>query len=91
MDWAIERRPGLVGHTTRPAYHWFKHREVRRALRSVGFDEVIDRWQLRRDEAGGVRGTVLRGCSTNRGLRFLGNLAVPGMDYLAIKPRPGRA
>ena len=31
MSWATEKRPALVGNTTRPAIHWFKHRDVRRS------------------------------------------------------------
>ena len=86
MRWATERRPAWVGHTTRPAYHWFKHREVRTALAAVGFAEVVDRWQLRREEAGGLRRAAVRASSRSRGVRLLGDLAIPGMEYLAIKP-----
>ena len=85
MKWATERHPALVGHTTRPAYQWFKHREVRAGLREIGFAEVVDRWQLRREESHGVRGAVVRACSANRAIRLLGDIGLPGMDYLAIK------
>lgn len=86
MDWAIKERPWLVGNTTRPAYHWFKHRKVRRALRDVGFSHVVDRWELRRDEDEGLRGRAIGACSTNPAARLAGDILVSGMEYLAVKP-----
>ncbi len=85
MDWAMKRRPALVGHTTRPAYHWFKHRKVRRTLAEVGFSRVVDRWELRRGESGGLRGRLIDACAANRGARFAGDLAQSGMEYLALR------
>jgi ubiquinone/menaquinone biosynthesis C-methylase UbiE len=85
MDWAKDNKPELVGHTTRPAYHWFKHREVQRMLREIGFSRVIDRWELRRDESGGPRGAVINACADNRAARFVGDVMAPGMEYLAIR------
>jgi SAM-dependent methyltransferase len=85
MDWAMDRRPALVGHTTRPAYHWFKHRKVRRALERIGFTPVLDRWQLRREESDGLRGRLIDACAENSAARLLGDLATPGMEYLAVR------
>jgi SAM-dependent methyltransferase len=85
MDWARRRRPWLVGHTTRPAYHWFKHRKVRRQLREAGFTRLIDRWQLRRGESEGMRGMIINACAANRVARFAGDLVQPGVEYLAIR------
>jgi 2-polyprenyl-3-methyl-5-hydroxy-6-metoxy-1,4-benzoquinol methylase len=92
MEWAMENRPELVGHTTRPAYHWFKHREVRRSLTGIGFSEVVDRWQLRREEEGGrLRRGIIAACSASRPARLLGDIASPGMEYLAVKDGSGHA
>jgi SAM-dependent methyltransferase len=85
MNWAVEKRPALVGNTTRPAIHWFKHRQVRSSLHSIGFDEVVDRWKLRKGERGGRRGQLIDAAATNRGVRLLGDLAEGGMEYLAVK------
>ncbi|MEA2419549.1 MAG: hypothetical protein QOE60_1755 [Thermoleophilaceae bacterium] len=85
MVWATENRPGLVGNTTRPAVHWFKHRKVRRGLHQAGFDEVVDRWKLRRGEQDGMRGRLIEAAASNRGVRLLGDIAEGGMEYLAVK------
>jgi 2-polyprenyl-3-methyl-5-hydroxy-6-metoxy-1,4-benzoquinol methylase len=85
MSWATEKRPALVGNTTRPAIHWFKHRDVRRGLHEAGFDEVVDRWQLRRGEREGGRGRVIDLAASNRVARLAGDIAMSGMEYLAVK------
>jgi len=85
MTWATEKKPALVGNTTRPAIHWFKHRQVRSSLHAIGFDEVVDRWKLRKGERGGRRGQLIDAAATNRGMRLLGDLAEGGMEYLAVK------
>jgi 2-polyprenyl-3-methyl-5-hydroxy-6-metoxy-1,4-benzoquinol methylase len=85
MAWATEKRPALVGNTTRPAIHWFKHRQVRRSAHEAGFDEVVDRWQLRRGERDDTIGRVIDLAATNRAVRLVGDIATSGMEYLAIK------
>jgi 2-polyprenyl-3-methyl-5-hydroxy-6-metoxy-1,4-benzoquinol methylase len=85
MNWATEKRPALVGNTTRPAIHWFKHREVRRSLHEAGFAEVVDRWQLRRGERDGALGRVIDLAGSNRAVRLAGDVAASGMEYLAVK------
>jgi 2-polyprenyl-3-methyl-5-hydroxy-6-metoxy-1,4-benzoquinol methylase len=85
MNWAVENRPALVGNTTRPAIHWFKHRQVRASLRQAGFAEVIDRWQLRRGERDDRLGRVIDMAATNRAVRLAGDIAAGGMEYLAVK------
>jgi 2-polyprenyl-3-methyl-5-hydroxy-6-metoxy-1,4-benzoquinol methylase len=85
MTWATEKRPALVGNTTRPAIHWFKHRKVRRSLHEAGFSEVVDRWQLRRGERDGALGRVIDLAGSNRAVRLAGDVAASGMEYLAVK------
>lgn len=85
MKWATEKRPALVGNTTRPAIHWFKHRDVRRSLHDAGFAEVVDRWQLRRGERDGALGRVIDLAGSNRAARLAGDVAASGMEYLAVK------
>jgi 2-polyprenyl-3-methyl-5-hydroxy-6-metoxy-1,4-benzoquinol methylase len=85
MSWATEKRPALVGNTTRPAIHWFKHRDVRRSLHEAGFTQVVDRWQLRRGERDGRLGQVIDLAASNRAVRLAGDVAASGMEYLAVK------
>jgi 2-polyprenyl-3-methyl-5-hydroxy-6-metoxy-1,4-benzoquinol methylase len=85
MSWATEKRPALVGNTTRPAIHWFKHRDVRRSARDAGFAEVVDRWQLRQGERGGALGRVIDLAGSNRAVRLAGDVAASGMEYLVVK------
>ena len=86
MVWARDNRPAWVGHTTRPAYFWFHHREVQRDLKAIGFSQVIDRWKLRRGEQAGMRAKVIEACASNRAARLAGDVATSGMEYLALKP-----
>jgi 2-polyprenyl-3-methyl-5-hydroxy-6-metoxy-1,4-benzoquinol methylase len=85
MSWATEKRPALVGNTTRPAIHWFKHRDVRRLARDSGFDEVINRWQLRQGERKGTLGRVIDLAGSNAAVRLVGDVAASGMEYLVVK------
>jgi ubiquinone/menaquinone biosynthesis C-methylase UbiE len=85
MDWATEKRPALVGNTTRPAIHWFKHREVRRSADEAGFGEVINRWQLRKGERNGALGRVVDLAGSNPAVRLAGDVAASGMEYLVVK------
>src|SRR5260370_13219594 len=50
MSWAARNRPELVGHTAAPAINWFSDRIARTKLAAVGFNTVVDRWPLRRDD-----------------------------------------
>jgi SAM-dependent methyltransferase len=85
LDWAARERPWLVGYTDTPAYSWFRHRWVREALRSIGFRRVVDRWALRKNERTGWQRLLIHAAAENRGFRFIGDVAVGGMEYLAIK------
>ncbi|HEX8742071.1 MAG TPA: methyltransferase domain-containing protein [Thermoleophilaceae bacterium] len=46
MRWAAEKRPHLVGHTEKPAMHWFTPWGTRRMLREAGFSAAYERWEL---------------------------------------------
>jgi 2-polyprenyl-3-methyl-5-hydroxy-6-metoxy-1,4-benzoquinol methylase len=85
MSWATEKRPALVGNTTRPAIHWFRHREVRAGLHEAGFSEVVDRWRLRSGERDGGIGRAIDLAASNRAVRLAGDVATSGMEYLAVK------
>ncbi len=86
MDWAVRERPGLVGGTTMPAYHWFTPRMARRELRAAGFAHVVDRWELKReDELTGWRLRALRAVRSSKLLKLGGDVVVRDSSYLAIR------
>jgi SAM-dependent methyltransferase len=87
MRWAAEHRPALVGHTTRPAMHWFRQRETRLSLTAIGFGRVVDKWELRAasGEYRGLAGLAVRAAAANRAARLVGNLIVPNTEFLAVK------
>lgn len=87
MNWAMREKPWLVGYTDRPAFFWFKHREVQQKLRECGFKRVHDMWELRSasGEATGRRKTIIDAAAHNRAAKLLGNIGQGGMQYLAIK------
>lgn len=86
MDWAKEKRPALIAHTTKPAYNWFTVRKARRMLREAGFATVYDRWELRLPSEGGPRYrfalSFLKRCAP---ARVLADIAVPMCSFAAVK------
>jgi 2-polyprenyl-6-hydroxyphenyl methylase/3-demethylubiquinone-9 3-methyltransferase len=86
MDWAVRKKPHLVGGTEAPAINWFTPWKARRMLRAAGFGTVYDRWNLPRPGGenavkrllfGGVRLCFLTKC--------MADVLVPGCAYAAIK------
>ena len=85
MSWATEHRPQLVGHTTRPAVHWFTPWRVRSDLSSAGFVRVVNRWQLRQEDEQSARyAPVIRAARRNVLARYACDVVVPASAYLAI-------
>jgi SAM-dependent methyltransferase len=86
MDWALEHRPDLIGHTSTPAYHWFTPWGVRRTMDGIGFERTIDRWELRLErESAGWRAAGVRLAKRSGAARLLGDIAVPQCSYLVVK------
>jgi SAM-dependent methyltransferase len=87
MDWAVRERPWLVGYTTRPAIHWFNHREVQVALAAIGYRRVVDRWTLRNEsgELAGARKAAVGLAARARPVRLAADVVLGGLEYLAIK------
>ena len=86
MDWAISHKPHLIGHTTRPAYHWFTPWKARRMLFEAGFSTVFDRWDLRRSNEGGAfQRRVLGLIRSSYATKLIADVVVPGCSYAAIK------
>jgi SAM-dependent methyltransferase len=87
MAWAVRERPWLVGYTTRPAIHWFRHRDVKVALSAIGFTRVVDRWAIRSrsGELSGPKKLVVDGAASSTALRLAADALLGGLQYLAIK------
>jgi SAM-dependent methyltransferase len=87
MYWARDHRPHLVGHTPRPAIHFFHHRELRGWFRDVGYRTVVDRWDMHSlsGEHSGLTRAMVHLSHKHRVMRFLGNVYTGGLEYLAIK------
>jgi ubiquinone/menaquinone biosynthesis C-methylase UbiE len=86
MNWAKRARPELIGHTERPAIHWFTPWKASRMLRDVGFRCVYDRWDLRLPSEGGkVHGFGLKLIKRSRALRLITDVAFPDCAYAAVK------
>lgn len=86
MEWAKKNRPSWIGHTPRPAIHWFTPWGVRRDLNAIGYSRVIERWDLVRDEEfEGWQSRALKTARGSRPLRFVGEFVKPGSGFLAIK------
>jgi ubiquinone/menaquinone biosynthesis C-methylase UbiE len=86
MEWAKDHRPEAVGHTIRPAYHWFTPWKARRMLREAGFTSVLDRWDLRLAGEGGLfyrtlLGVIRSGIVT----KTIADVVVPTCSYAAFK------
>ena len=87
MDWAVRERPWLVGHTTRPAIHWFRHHEVRLALTAIGFTRIVDRWTMRSasQEFSGPKKVLVDVLAHSSAARRGADIVVHGLEYLAVK------
>jgi SAM-dependent methyltransferase len=87
MNWAVRERPWLVGYTTKPAMHWFRHREVREQLREIGFRRLADKWEFRAasGEWSGLKQRLLEAAAGNAPVRLAGNVLVGGVEFLAVK------
>lgn len=87
MDWAVRERPWLVGYTTRPAIHWFKHRQVRLALTAIGYRRIVDRWELRTHsvQTSRARRLMVGIAARNSSVRLAADAVLGGLEYLAIK------
>jgi SAM-dependent methyltransferase len=86
MRWAVSSRPQLVAFTDTPAIHWLTPRGIHGLLRSHGFVEVYDRWDLRLEtEAGPLHALALRAIRSSRLAKMVADVLVPDCAYAAIK------
>jgi SAM-dependent methyltransferase len=86
MCWARDRRPRLVGHSARPAMHWFTPPGARRMLRRAGFSRVYDRWDLRLPGEGGpLAQKALRLIRASRLARTAAWVLNEGLAFAAVK------
>jgi ubiquinone/menaquinone biosynthesis C-methylase UbiE len=86
MNWARDAKPKLIGHTKTPAIHWFTPSKANRILRTHGFDQIHDRWDLRGlDEGGSLYKLALTGIRSTRFSKTIADILVPDCAYAAIK------
>lgn len=86
MNWALKHRPDLIGHTQKPAIHWFNDRLAREYFHAVGFGAMWDRWDLRSPNQGGqLHAFAIRTIRRFRAVRILANTVVPCCAYAAVK------
>lgn len=87
MNWSLAKRPDLIGYTNHPAIHWWTPRKARSILKSAGFNEIVDRWDLRMEnEDTGVTNFFMKQAKQHNFLRSVGDVLIKGCSYAARKP-----
>ena len=83
---AVTTRPELVSHAQYPAVNWFTFYSLRRQLRGMGFDTVLDRFDLMDIDAHGLPvKAAVRGIRALPPLRLLGQMATEYTVALAFR------
>jgi len=86
MEWAKNNRPALIGHSDKPAIHWFTSRKARRILNQYGFDEIYDRWDVRSpDEGGKIYRWTLAVIQSSNMAKIIADILIADCSYTAIK------
>ena len=86
MDWAKEKHPQLIGHTSMPAYNWYTPAQMSRLAKGHGFNKTFDRWDLKLDsEASGLKLTGLHTAQRLPPVKFAADVAIQGLALLAVK------
>jgi SAM-dependent methyltransferase len=86
MDWAVEKRPHLVGYTEKPAYNWFTPWGTRKALLRAGYSRAIERWEMvDPEELSGRKRIGTIAMQRVPGARLAGAFASGAIAFLAIK------
>jgi|APFre7841882630_1041343.scaffolds.fasta_scaffold10053_4 ubiquinone/menaquinone biosynthesis C-methylase UbiE len=86
MNWAKNNRPDLIGYTQTPAIHWFTPSKARKLLEEYGFKQVIDRWDLRLENEGGIAQKIaIWIIRSNKFTKTIADIIVSGCSYAAIK------
>jgi len=89
MNWAVKKKPSLVGYTDAPAINWFTPWRAERLLKNAGFVRVYGTWDVLRDEEVGRKKMILKIIRSNILTKIVADVFVPGCLYVAIKePQP---
>ena len=87
MAWARDSKPHLVAYASKPAVQWFTPAKAHRMLHKAGFEQIIDRWDLRLlSEGGALYRVLLRIIRMSKVTKLLADLCISGCAYAAIKP-----
>ena len=85
MNWAVKKRPSLVGYTLTPALNWFTPWKARSMLKNAGFKKVYDTWNVLREEEVGRKKIILKIIRLNFLTKLFADLFLPGCLYVAVK------
>jgi ubiquinone/menaquinone biosynthesis C-methylase UbiE len=85
MNWAVKKKPSLVGYTVAPAINWFTPWKAERMLKNVGFKKVYGTWDVLREEEVGRKKTILKFIRLHIFTKLVADVFVPGCLYIAIK------
>lgn len=81
---AKSTRPEIANFATYPAIHWFSFYSLQSVLEEWGF-RCLDRFQTADPGTGSTRRFVLSLFRTSSALRFLGQIASPSTQVVAVK------
>jgi ubiquinone/menaquinone biosynthesis C-methylase UbiE len=85
MNWAVKKKPSLVGYTQAPAINWFTPWKADRMLKNVGFNDVYGTWDVIRGEEVGNKKLILKIIRLNFLTKLIADVFLPGCIYVAIK------
>lgn len=86
MEWATRHQPSLIGYTETPAINWFTPWKAKRLLRTAGFEEIYDRWDLvRTSELSPVKRLALKVIRLGIITKILADVLKPCCGFLAVK------
>jgi 2-polyprenyl-6-hydroxyphenyl methylase/3-demethylubiquinone-9 3-methyltransferase len=80
-------RPELANYATYPAVHWFSFYGLRRHLVRLGYDQILDRFDMAACRGSGpLRDTVIAVIRAIPPLRFFAHVASPAMPICGFRP-----
>ena len=85
MNWAVKKKPSLVGYTEAPAINWFTPWNTERMLKNAHFNEVYGTWDVLCDEEVSRKKILLKIIRSNILTKLAADVFVAGCLYVAIK------
>jgi ubiquinone/menaquinone biosynthesis C-methylase UbiE len=85
MNWAVNKKPSLVGYTQAPAINWFTPWKADRMFKNAGFSDVFGTWDVLTEKEVGNKKTILKIIKSNILTKLIADVFVPGCLYITIK------